>query len=39
LSMMFAENVRLLDVQDFIEHTGVSKNIRPTSGGGAFGRF
>ena len=39
LSMMFAENVRLLDVQDFLEHTGVPQNIRPTSGGGAFGRF
>ena len=39
LSMMFAENVRLLDVQEFIEHTGVPKNIRPTSGGGAFGRY
>ena len=37
--MMFAENVRLLDVEHFMEHDGLAENVRPTSGGGAFGRY
>ena len=39
LSMMFAEHVQLLDVQQFMDQDGIVENIRPTSGGGAFGRY